>query len=82
MGLRLPASPHPRGSVLPVVDEYTRECLAIEVKRKLNSESVLEQLGELFVHRGLPAYIRSDNGPEFTAQAVRDWLSVWASARC
>ena len=61
--------------LLTIVDEYTRECLAIEVKRKLNSESVLEQLGELFVHRGLPAYIRSDNGPEFTAQAVRDWLS-------
>ena len=61
--------------LLTIVDEYTRECLAIEVKRKLNSESVLEQLGELFVHRGLPAYIRSDNGPEFTALAVRDWLS-------
>ncbi len=61
--------------MLTLLDEYTRECLAIEVERKLNSESVLERLGELFVHRGIPAYIRSDNGPEFTAQAVRDWLS-------
>ena len=61
--------------LLRLVDEYTRECLAIEVERKLNSERVLERLGELFVHRGIPAYIRSDNGPEFTAQAVRDWLS-------
>ena len=42
---------------------------------KLNSESVLERLGELFVHRGVPAHIRSDNGPEFTAAAVREWLS-------
>ena len=61
--------------LLSVVDEYTRECLAIDVERKLNSESVLERLGELFVHRGIPAHIRSDNGPEFTAEAVRDWLS-------
>ena len=44
-------------------------------ERKLNSESVLERLGELFVHRGVPEHIRSDNGPEFTAAAVREWLS-------
>jgi transposase InsO family protein len=61
--------------LLTIVDEYTRECLAIDAERKLNSESVLERLGELFVHRAIPQYIRSDNGPEFTAQAVRDWLS-------
>ena len=61
--------------LLTVVDEYTRESLAIDVERKLNSESVLERLGELFVHRGIPAHIRVDNGPEFTAQAVRDCLS-------
>ena len=42
--------------------------------RKLNSKSVLERLGWLFVHRGIPEHIRSDNGPEFTAEAVRDWL--------
>ncbi len=61
--------------MLTVVDEWTRECLAIEVGRKLNSQDVLHRLGELFVTRGTPAYIRSDNGPEFTAKAVREWLS-------
>ena len=61
--------------LLTIVDEYTRENLAIDVARKLNSDNVLERLGWLFVHRGIPAHIRSDNGPEFTAEAVRDWLS-------
>ena len=60
--------------MLVVVDEFSRECLAIEVARRLNSTDVLDCLGELFVSRGLPDYIRSDNGPEFTANAVRDWL--------
>lgn len=60
--------------LLTIVDEYTRECLAIDVARKLNSENVLERLAELFVNRGVPEHIRSDNGPEFTAQAVREWL--------
>ncbi len=60
--------------MLTMVDEYTRECLAIDVERRLDSESVLERLGELFVTRGTPAYIRSDNGSEFTATAVREWL--------
>ena len=45
--------------LLAIVDEYTRECLAIDVERKLNSENVLERLGELFVHRGIPAHLRS-----------------------
>ena len=61
--------------MLTIVDEYTRECLAIEVGRKLNSEDVLQQLAELFVLRGMPKYIRSDNGPEFVAKRVRKWLS-------
>jgi transposase InsO family protein len=61
--------------MLTIVDEYTRECLAIEVGRKLNSENVLEQLAELFILRGTPEYIRSDNGPEFVAKRVRKWLS-------
>ena len=61
--------------MLTIIDEYTRECLAIEVGRRLNSESVLEALGRLFVERGAPAHIRSDNGPEFTAIAVREWLA-------
>jgi len=60
--------------MLTVIDEYTRECLAIEVQRKLNSQDVLDVLRDLFVQRGAPEYIRSDNGPEFTANAVRDWL--------
>jgi len=60
--------------ILTVIDEYTRECLAIRVNRVLRSEHVLEVLSELFVERGVPQYIRSDNGPEFTATAVREWL--------
>ncbi len=61
--------------MLTIVDEYTRECLAIDVGRRLNSENVLARLADLFVHRGTPRYIRSDNGPEFTAKRVREWLS-------
>jgi transposase InsO family protein len=60
---------------LTVVDEYTRECLAIRVARRLTSEDVLQQLTELFVARGTPACLRSDNGPELTATAVREWLA-------
>lgn len=60
--------------MLTLIDEHTRECLAIDVRRKLNSEDVLERLSDLFVHRGVPDYIRSDNGPEFTAIKVREWL--------
>lgn len=60
--------------MLTVVDECTRECLAIIVDRKLNSTHVLETLGELFVSRGPPEHIRSDNGPEFCAEAVKSWL--------
>jgi len=61
--------------MLTLMDEYTRECLSIDVGRKLNSEDVLERLSHLFVLRGVPEYIRSDNGPEFTANAVRQWLA-------
>ncbi len=60
--------------MLTLIDEHSRECLAIDVARRLNSESVLERLSDLFVRRGVPDYIRSDNGPEFTATAVRTWL--------
>jgi transposase InsO family protein len=60
--------------MLTLVDEYTRECLAIDIARTLRSDDVLEQLAWLFVTRGVPDHIRSDNGPEFTAKAVRDWL--------
>ena len=61
--------------ILSVVDEYTRECLSLEVARRITSEEVLDCLAELFVQRGLPTFIRSDNGPEFTANAVRRWLA-------
>ena len=60
--------------MLTVIDEFTRECLAITVARRMNSEKVLCCLAELFVRRAVPDHIRSDNGPEFTATAVRDWL--------
>lgn len=60
--------------MLAIIDEFTRECLAIDVARKLNHDDVLEQLAWLMVVRGVPEHIRSDNGSEFTAHAVRDWL--------
>ena len=59
--------------MLTIIDEYTRECLAIVTKRKLKSGDVLEALENLFIDRGIPDHIRSDNGAEFTATAVRDW---------
>ncbi len=62
--------------MLVVIDEFSRECLAIEVARRLQSKPVLECLWDLFLERGIPAYIRSDNGPEFTAAAVRKWLDA------
>jgi transposase InsO family protein len=61
--------------MLTLVDEYTRECLAIDVARRLTSEDVLERLTDLFVRRGVPDHIRSDNGAEFTANRVREWLA-------
>ena len=60
--------------MLTIIDEYTRECLAILVERCLTSEDVIDQLFNLFILRGIPEHIRSDNGPEFTAKAVRKWL--------
>jgi transposase InsO family protein len=60
--------------LLTIIDEYSRECLAIDVARKLTSEDVLDRLMQLFITRGLPAHIRSDNGPEFVAKKVRGWL--------
>ena len=60
--------------MLTIIDEYTRECLAIEVNRKLNSRNVMDVLSQLFIERGTPQYIRSDNGPEFIAIRLRWWL--------
>jgi len=60
--------------ILTVIDEFSRESLAMVVARKINSDDVLHCLTELFVKHGPPEHIRSDNGPEFTAKAVRSWL--------
>jgi transposase InsO family protein len=63
-----------RLKMLPIVDEYSRECLEIEVSRSLTAEDVVSVLARLFVDRGEPEYIRSDNGPEFIADVVKQWL--------
>ena len=60
---------------LNVLDEFTRESLAIRVRRRLSSTDVIEVLTDLCLLRGIPAYIRSDNGPEFVAAAVRQWIA-------
>src|SRR3546814_13124311 len=60
--------------ILTIIDEASRECLALVVARQLRHEDVLAALAELFIERGPPAHIRSDNGSEFIATAVRTWL--------
>ena len=60
--------------LLTVIDEYTKECLAIRADRHIRSADVIETPAELMVRGGVPDHIRSDNGPEFTARAVREWL--------
>jgi putative transposase len=62
--------------LLPVVDEFTRECLAIAVATSLSAERVLVVLARLFALHGAPAYLRSDNGPEFVAHQVQTWLTL------
>lgn len=62
--------------MLNVIDEFTRECLAIRIDRKLNSTAVIDVLTDLFILRGVPGHVRSDNGPEFIAKAVRDWINA------
>ena len=61
--------------VLTILDEYTRECLSILVERRISSQDVIDKLFDLFILRGVPEHLRSDNGPEFTAKAIRGWLS-------
>jgi putative transposase len=69
--------------MLNLIDEFTRECLAIRVDRKLRSTDVIDLLSDLFILRGVPDHIRSDNGPEFVATAVRDWIAaVGARTAC
>jgi putative transposase len=65
-----------RLKMMPVVDEYTRECLSVEVERSITAEDVVATLGRLFRQRGEPTFIRSDNGPEFIAEAVKHWLEL------
>lgn len=61
--------------MLSIVDEFTRECLAIEVRRKITSEELIDVLSNLFLERGCPRFIRSDNGPEFISATLRIWFS-------
>ena len=61
---------------LNILDEFSRECFAIKVDRKLNSMNVIDALTDLFILRGAPAFIRSENGLEFIAQAVRGWIAA------
>jgi transposase InsO family protein len=62
--------------LLTLIDEYTRECLAIRVARRLSSQEVIDTLAEVMLVRGVPEYLRSDNGPEFVARELRHWLAV------
>jgi hypothetical protein len=65
-----------RSRKLNIVDEFTHECLAIRIARRLKAVDVIELLSDLFILRRVPAHIRSDNGPEFIAGAVRGWIAV------
>jgi putative transposase len=62
--------------MLNVIDEFTHECLAIRVDRKLKAIDVIDVLSDLFILRGVPQHIRSDNGPEFVAKAVQEWITA------
>jgi transposase InsO family protein len=62
--------------MLNIIDEFTHECLAIRVSRRLKSIDVIDALSDLFILRGIPQHIRSDNGPEFLAKAVQDWIAA------
>ena len=62
--------------MLNVIDEFTHEALAIRSDRKLNSTDVIDVLTDLFILRGTPEHVRSDNGPEFIARAVQEWIAA------
>jgi putative transposase len=61
--------------ILVLIDEYTRECLALRVERRLNSLDVIDTLADVMLRRGIPEHIRSDNGPEFIARELQRWLA-------
>jgi putative transposase len=61
--------------ILVLIDEYTRECLALRVERRLNSFEVIDTLADVMLQRGVPEHIRSDNGPEFIARELQKWLA-------
>jgi transposase InsO family protein len=61
--------------LMTLIDEFTRECLAIRVARRINSLGVIETMADTMIVRGIPGHIRSDNGPEMTAKIVRKWLA-------
>ena len=60
--------------ILTLIDEYTRECLALQVARRLNSQDVIETLSDVMLWKGIPEHVRSDNGPEFVSKKLRSWL--------
>ena len=62
--------------MLNVIDEFTHECLAIRINRKFKAIDVIDVLSDLFILRGVPGHIRSDNGPEFVAKALQDWIAA------
>src|SRR3954467_2956517 len=62
--------------MLNVLDEFTHECLAIRVGRKLKAADVIDVLSDLFILRGVPGHVRSDNGPEFVAKTVQGWIAA------
>jgi putative transposase len=65
-----------RSHMLNIVDEFTGDALAIRVARRLNSNDVIDVLSDLFILRGVPVHIRSDNGPEIIAKAVQAWITA------
>jgi len=62
--------------MLNIIDEFTQGCLAIRINRKLKSVDVIDVLSDLFILRGVPSHVRSDNGPEFVAKAVQEWIAA------
>src|SRR5437764_9847934 len=67
--------------MLNIIDEFTHECLAIRVSRRLKSIDVIDVISDLFILRGVPEHIRSDNGPEFVATAVQEWIGAGLDRR-